>query len=86
MGREQELRDAAKDGNVPKLESLLAAKKGSIMSRYKLSRFNSYKDFIMLMCLFNVFHKCKSHVLWLPLWRKPKLGYKEGISTNRTNQ
>eukprot|EP00795_Rhopilema_esculentum_P011628 gene11628-21870_t len=32
MGREQELRDAAKDGNVPKLESLLAAKKGSIMS------------------------------------------------------
>lgn len=34
MGRDQELRDAARDGNIPKLESFLSGKRGSIMLRY----------------------------------------------------
>ena len=33
MGREQELRESARDGNLAKLEALLAGKKSSIMSR-----------------------------------------------------
>ncbi len=33
MGREQELRDAAKEGNLVKLETLLSVKKSALMSR-----------------------------------------------------